>query len=321
MINQAQLNDLVREFLSPQRDGEKSFIELRHEWFEERMSEIRPMLHKNALPNLSLSDATRLYKQMSVGGPRLFRDTFLANGIEKIRRALFYLLYENIPLSQRFYDFAGNSSSEYRLKGVNRAFASTALHLIKPTEYAIWNKAVDGGLELLGIVVPKRRGEHIGEQYIKITSALKSLQEKTNLNDLSDVDEFVELIFHRKIGRYLQVAIEEDDPIFLEGREIFRLHRMKERNSKLVRLAKSTRLENDPSLRCEVCGFSFVEAYGKNLGQGFIEAHHKIPISEIKGTVELTINDLAMVCSNCHRMLHRPPWITVEKLRNLIQRK
>ena len=42
-------------------------------------------------------------------------------------------------------------------------------------------------------------------------------------------------------------------------------------------------------------------------GKEFIEAHHLTPISNLKKgeTRKITSNDFAMLCSNCHRMIHR----------------
>jgi len=88
----------------------------------------------------------------------------------------------------------------------------------------------------------------------------------------------------------------------------------KVRNTALVREAKRLFKKKNGKLFCEICNFDFGKKYG-NRGKDYIEAHHKTPISQIKGVVKLTINDLSMVCSNCHRMLHRPPWITVNELR------
>jgi putative restriction endonuclease len=88
-------------------------------------------------------------------------------------------------------------------------------------------------------------------------------------------------------------------------------------NSGLVREAKRLFKKKNGGLFCEVCKFDFEAKYGKR-GKDYIEAHHKTPVSKLVGTVTLTTDDLAMVCSNCHRMLHRPPWITVEELEGLI---
>lgn len=110
----------------------------------------------------------------------------------------------------------------------------------------------------------------------------------------------------------------------LEGDKIVREHirqELKRRNSKIVQIAKSEALKkNNGRLKCECCDFDFFDIY-KELGSEFIECHHKIHIST--GERITRIEDLAMVCSNCHRMLHRRlndgNYHTVESLRNLIK--
>lgn len=92
------------------------------------------------------------------------------------------------------------------------------------------------------------------------------------------------------------------------------------RNTSLVREAKRLYKKNNGKLFCEICAFDFEQKYGKR-GKDYIEAHHKLPIAELTALVHLTVNDLAMVCSNCHRMLHRPPWITIEELIDTISKK
>ena len=43
------------------------------------------------------------------------------------------------------------------------------------------------------------------------------------------------------------------------------------------------------------------------------------PLSELNEVVKSTINDLALVCSSCHKMLHRKrPWISINELKTLI---
>lgn len=55
---------------------------------------------------------------------------------------------------------------------------------------------------------------------------------------------------------------------------------------------------------CQICGFDFSEIYGE-LGKGYIELHHKRPLSESIEIQQTTLEDVAIVCSNCHSMLHR----------------
>lgn len=117
------------------------------------------------------------------------------------------------------------------------------------------------------------------------------------------------------------VAEEDEVLAFPEGKEKFVLHRKKERSRELVKAVKERALQADAKLCCQVCGFSFVEEYGE-LGEGFIEAHHLFPISQLTEETPTRLDDLALVCSNCHRMLHRRrPWLTLEDLKLLVQQQ
>ncbi|RBW61440.1 HNH endonuclease [Tenacibaculum sp. E3R01] len=102
-----------------------------------------------------------------------------------------------------------------------------------------------------------------------------------------------------------QVGEEEDDERFVkEGRVIYKLHKVRERDSKINKEKKNDYLKKHGKLDCAVCKFDFYEKYGE-LGKGFIECHHKVPLSEIDGETKTQKKDLALVCANCHRMLHR----------------
>lgn len=71
--------------------------------------------------------------------------------------------------------------------------------------------------------------------------------------------------------------------------------------------------------RCMVCGFDFKEKYGP-LGEGFIEVHHIVPVSELgENYVIDPVKDLIPVCPNCHAMLHRrnPP-LKPEELKEIL---
>ncbi len=124
----------------------------------------------------------------------------------------------------------------------------------------------------------------------------------------------------KKVLGYLPDALCENvvDPEemqFPEGRGSYRLHRQIERNNRLVKAAKA-KAKQDGRLYCWVCDFDFAKRYGER-GEGFIEAHHTIPVSQLGENAKTGLEDLAMVCSNCHRMLHRTPWLSIEELRAL----
>ena len=102
-----------------------------------------------------------------------------------------------------------------------------------------------------------------------------------------------------------------------EGRILLRIHRQKERNRRLVALKKRQAFDSTGRLTCEACGFDFATVYG-SLGEGFAECHHRSPLSELTEVTRTRLSDLAIVCANCHRMLHRQPVHTVEEIRDLI---
>jgi hypothetical protein len=109
--------------------------------------------------------------------------------------------------------------------------------------------------------------------------------------------------------------IEEDPELeFSENFPAFRRHRVRERDGRAPRLAKEQRLAKTGELRCDACDFSFLDVFG-NRGAGFIEAHHDRPLSVADGPVKTRLSDFSLVCSNCHRMLHKIPWLTVQELR------
>ena len=95
-------------------------------------------------------------------------------------------------------------------------------------------------------------------------------------------------------------------------------HLRRERDAKLVSAKKDDVLRRLGRLSCEACGFIFEAAYG-DLGSGFCEVHHRKPLASAGENVSTSLDDLAVVCSNCHRMLHRSqPMFSVEELADIV---
>lgn len=107
-----------------------------------------------------------------------------------------------------------------------------------------------------------------------------------------------------------------EDHAYTEGDAKRRLHLIRERNASLVRRAKELRERTDPGLHCETCDFSYRDRYGER-GAGFIEAHHKIPLAQLRPGTPTRVEDIVLLCSNCHRMIHQDPALTAEELRKL----
>jgi len=113
--------------------------------------------------------------------------------------------------------------------------------------------------------------------------------------------------------------IENDDmESVVEGQVLYKLHKYRERNKKIVSKKKANSLKKFGKLECEICGFDFHLKYGE-LGYGFIECHHMVPLYALNSVTETRLDDLALVCANCHRMLHRR--ISNESNFNIISKK
>ncbi|WP_225625568.1 HNH endonuclease [Streptomyces werraensis] len=110
----------------------------------------------------------------------------------------------------------------------------------------------------------------------------------------------------------------DDDFSAPEGRLLLRRHRARERNKELRKKKIDSVLQRGGTLACEACGFDFEEVYGER-GAGYVECHHVVPLHEA-GEGKTKLSDLALICANCHRMIHRrAPWPTPAELRTTIE--
>lgn len=123
---------------------------------------------------------------------------------------------------------------------------------------------------------------------------------------------------HRS-DRALDGADEPDIQEAEEGRVLTRLHRMRERSKKLVESKKKAALKQHGRLFCEACGFDFSRTYGPQ-GKGLIDVHHTKPVHTLSEGEITKLEDLALLCANCHRVVHSSrQWLTVEQVRDLIR--
>lgn len=94
----------------------------------------------------------------------------------------------------------------------------------------------------------------------------------------------------------------------MEGaqRRRFINHRARERALREAKLAEARSNNPDARLRCEVlgCGFDFEDVYGA-IGAGFAHVHHLKPLAEASAPTVTRLEDLAVLCANCHAIVHR----------------
>jgi 5-methylcytosine-specific restriction enzyme A len=99
------------------------------------------------------------------------------------------------------------------------------------------------------------------------------------------------------------------------------MHRVRERNRELVRRKRDAVLRETGRLACEACGFDFNEGYGEH-GRGFIEVHHLLPLYALAPGSRTRMQDLAVLCANCHRMVHaKAKWLTLSELKELLAQR
>lgn len=114
----------------------------------------------------------------------------------------------------------------------------------------------------------------------------------------------------------------ENDPETVEAKEgkiLTRIHRTRERDPKLVKKKKDRALKEHGCLVCEACNFDFYKVYGEH-GRGYIECHHTVPLSNFEGQKTTKLKDLALLCANCHRMVHsKRKWLTIPELKSLLR--
>lgn len=99
-----------------------------------------------------------------------------------------------------------------------------------------------------------------------------------------------------------------------DGEKRLRQHEAVERrrNSSLVRRVKELQ-----GHECRGCGFTFAAVYGE-AGRGFIEAHHLVPLGDLTEDGPVARDperDFAVLCSNCHRMIHALKCPSIEDFR------
>jgi 5-methylcytosine-specific restriction protein A len=114
----------------------------------------------------------------------------------------------------------------------------------------------------------------------------------------------LERLWANHIEAEMELGFSDPELSAVEGTLRLRLvkHRSRERALRRAKLAAATR--NGP-LCCEVpgCSFDFERRYGP-LGRGYAQVHHLTPLASLDKPAPVSLSDLAVVCANCHVMIH-----------------
>jgi 5-methylcytosine-specific restriction enzyme A len=192
--------------------------------------------------------------------------------------------YTDRPDEERYRNPNGAYMKLMNLRTLDPSQNGKGLSGAGQADRAVWNEFAGNQGELRKIASAIRRGLNVASN------------EELRALSVTDVDEIVEA---------------------REGSFLTRLHRVRERNAKIVASKKRQAMNRDAALRCEVCSFDFA-IYGE-IGRDYIECHHVLPLAELPDHRITTLKDLALLCANCHRMAHRRrQWLSLTELRSLL---
>jgi 5-methylcytosine-specific restriction enzyme A len=108
------------------------------------------------------------------------------------------------------------------------------------------------------------------------------------------------------------------EEVFSEGRVVTEAHSTRERKPQLRRRLLEHHRRSGV-LECGICGCS---APISELGEAIFEAHHIVPLS-IAAERRTKLRDMALLCANCHRLIHRAiasekRWLNIQEARLII---
>ena len=111
----------------------------------------------------------------------------------------------------------------------------------------------------------------------------------------------------------------DEDEVFFEGRVVTEAHKRRERNTQLRKRLIERRRQSG-QLKCEICdcGPPF-----SDFGEAIFEAHHLLPLASATKH-ETKLKDMALLCANCHRMIHRAiahfgRWLGIQEAKVVIR--
>lgn len=89
-----------------------------------------------------------------------------------------------------------------------------------------------------------------------------------------------------------------------EGERKLRSHYRRERSGKLRNIKLKQFLKVHGKYFCEICGETMGIRYPPTLDERIYEVHHRKPLAQADAPVQTTLDDLALLCANCHRSVH-----------------
>ena len=120
-------------------------------------------------------------------------------------------------------------------------------------------------------------------------------------SDLAEIIKTYKVLVSSNGYESLTLDLEKDCDLTVDEKKKLALHK------RFDGRGNTNKVKRVKGYICEACLFDFQKTYGE-LGKDYIEAHHLIPFEDLKvdDVRRLDImNDFAVLCANCHRMIHR----------------
>ena len=170
------------------------------------------------------------------------------------------------------------------------------------------------------ISINLKKGDKVKERWIssaafgKVYKINKIPEENELVEDLKEILKLYQIIISKGgvvEGEFKKVYVDQDQDATGGETKIIK-HIDKEieiikTDPKLIR-----ELKKNSDYTCQACGLKYEKIYGDySKKKDFIEAHHIEPKFKVKEEAETnkkmsrSAKDFAMLCANCHRMIHR----------------
>ncbi|WP_323496077.1 HNH endonuclease [Variovorax sp. LG9.2] len=164
---------------------------------------------------------------------------------------------------------------------------------------------------------------------------IKQVASGKGLANVSRIDREVWAAYGDKPGEVKQIATAilavaslnslsddkaEIEDVFPEGGVLTAVHHRRERSPKLRKALLSKRAKTG-RVCCDACGWIPLNG-DERLALAAFEAHHLLPLAKA-GESKTKLDDVALLCANCHRLVHRwisvtGEWLNAYKIKSLI---
>ena len=211
----------IKELMEIYGDKLKKELSVNGEWYKERHERekrYKKIFSRDNIKHLSQKDLEKIIKGLwatQIWGNKdyFFNKLIEDNGLEKIKRELYQLLYSDKPISERFERFRKN------IKGLGVSSITEILVFVFPEKYCLWNDKPKTVLPRIGFddLLPKRvfKYQVNGDDYIKCNEVLRKIMIELKKNgikkiDFVDLDIFLWLIFNEIPKSKRKISIKKE---------------------------------------------------------------------------------------------------------------